>query len=59
MGQIKIFGIKEELHPIREKLSEILHECIMAAFQYPKEKKATLFDIKDGFNSMKRQVVVP
>jgi len=39
MGQIKIFGIREELHPIREKLSDILHECVMLAFQYPKEKK--------------------
>lgn len=43
MGQIKIFGIKEELHPIREKLSDILHECIMEAFNYPKEKRAHRF----------------
>lgn len=43
MGQIKIFGIKEELHPIREKLSDILHECLMEAFHYPKEKKAHRF----------------
>ncbi len=39
MGQIKIYGIKEHLHPIREKVSEIFHECMMDAFQYPKEKK--------------------
>lgn len=43
MGQIKIYGIKEELHPIREKLSEVLHECIIDAFHYPKEKKAHRF----------------
>lgn len=51
MGQIKIFGIKEQLHPIREKLSEIVHECIMDAFQYPKEKKAHRFIYieKDSF----------
>jgi phenylpyruvate tautomerase PptA (4-oxalocrotonate tautomerase family) len=43
MGQIKIFGIKEQLHPIREQLSEILHECVMEAFQYPKDKKCHRF----------------
>lgn len=43
MGQIKIFGIKKHLHPIREKLSEIVHECIVDAFHYPKEKKAHRF----------------
>lgn len=43
MGQIKIFGIKKHLHPIREKLSGIVHECIVDAFQYPKEKKAHRF----------------
>ncbi|MEO7975860.1 tautomerase family protein [Flavobacterium sp.] len=43
MGKIKIFGIKEELYPIREKLSEILSECMFEAFQFPKEKKAHHF----------------
>ena len=43
MAQIKIFGIKEHLHPIREKMSDIVHECIMEAFQYPKEKRAHRF----------------
>ena len=43
MAQVKIYGIKEELHPIREKLSEILHSCIVEAFHYPKEKKAHRF----------------
>ena len=38
MGQIKIFGIKEELHPIRERLSEVVHDCVVEAFQYPREK---------------------
>lgn len=43
MGQVKIFGIKEQLHPIREQLSEVVHECIMDAFSYPKGKKAHRF----------------
>lgn len=43
MGQLKIFGIKQELHPIRERVSEILQECMFEAFQYPKEKRAHRF----------------
>lgn len=43
MAQIKIFGIKEHLHSIREKVSNVIHECVMDAFQYPKEKKAHRF----------------
>ncbi len=43
MGQIKIFGIRKEIHPIREKISEILSECMFEAFQFPKEKKAHRF----------------
>ena len=29
MAQIKIFGIKENLAPIRERLSEVIHEYVM------------------------------
>jgi len=43
MGQIKIFGIRKEIYPIREKISEILSECMFEAFQFPKEKKAHRF----------------
>src|SRR5690349_15702746 len=43
MGQIKIFGLREHLHPIREKVSATLHECVVEAFQYPREKKAHRF----------------
>ena len=43
MGQIKIFGIKQELHPIRERVSKILQESMFEAFQYPKEKRAHRF----------------
>ena len=43
MGQIKIFGIRRELHPIKEKVSEIISECMFEAFQFPREKKAHRF----------------
>lgn len=43
MGQVKIYGLRESLHPKREKVSEIIHNCIVEAFSYPKEKKAHRF----------------
>jgi phenylpyruvate tautomerase PptA (4-oxalocrotonate tautomerase family) len=43
MGQIKIYGTKSHLHPVRIKLSDVLHECVVEAFHYPKEKKAHRF----------------
>ena len=43
MGQFKIYGIREVLHPKREKLSAVLHSCLMEAFQYPEDKKAHRF----------------
>ncbi|KVV14907.1 hypothetical protein AP058_01464 [Flavobacterium sp. TAB 87] len=43
MGQIKVYGLRSNLHPIREKVSEIIHECMVLAFSYPKEKKAHRF----------------
>lgn len=39
MAQIKIFGIRKSLHPLREKMSEVLHACVMEAFDYPLNKK--------------------
>lgn len=43
MAQIKIYGIREQLHPIRERLSAVLHECVVEALHYPKEKRAHRF----------------
>lgn len=43
MGQIKIYGIRDHLYPVREKVSEVLHSCVVDSLQYPKEKKAHRF----------------
>src|SRR6478609_8270603 len=43
MAQIKIYGIKERLVPVREKLSETIHACVMEALQFPKDKRAHRF----------------
>jgi 4-oxalocrotonate tautomerase family enzyme len=39
MAQIKVFGVKENINPIKKQLSEIIHSCVMDAFDYPSEKR--------------------
>lgn len=43
MGQIKIYGLQPMLQPIREKLSDVLHGCVVEAFQYPANKRIHRF----------------
>lgn len=43
MSQIKIYGFRSKLHPIRQKLSDALHACIVTAFAYPENKRAHRF----------------
>ena len=43
MAQIKIYGIREKLVPVREKLSETIHACVMEALKFPKDKRAHRF----------------
>lgn len=39
MGQIKIYGVKDRLNPIKETLSNIIHSCMVEALEYPADKK--------------------
>jgi phenylpyruvate tautomerase PptA (4-oxalocrotonate tautomerase family) len=43
MAQVKIYGIKEHLAPIRERLSNAIHECVMEALKFPADKRAHRF----------------
>ena len=43
MSQIKVFGIKEHLNPIKTKLSDVIHTCVVEALQFPKGKRAHRF----------------
>jgi len=43
MSQIKIYGIKEHLNPIKEKLSNVIHACVVEALQFPPDKRAHRF----------------
>ncbi|ANY76323.1 tautomerase family protein [Paenibacillus ihbetae] len=39
MAQIKIYGVRERLNPIKEQLSEVIHSCVVDVFQLPADKK--------------------
>ncbi|ANE48834.1 4-oxalocrotonate tautomerase [Paenibacillus swuensis] len=39
MAQVKIFGSREHLNPIKERLSEVIHSCVVEAFKLPPDKK--------------------
>jgi hypothetical protein len=43
MTQVKIYGIREYLNPIKQELSNIIHACVMEALQYPADKRAHRF----------------
>lgn len=43
MGQIKIYGLRKQLVPIREVLSDVVHTCVVDAFAYPASKRAHRF----------------
>jgi phenylpyruvate tautomerase PptA (4-oxalocrotonate tautomerase family) len=43
MAQIKIYGIQYKLAPIRARLSDVIHACVMEALQFPADKRAHRF----------------
>ncbi|MBW4489380.1 MAG: tautomerase family protein [Trichocoleus desertorum ATA4-8-CV12] len=52
MSQVKIYGLRVQLDPIKQKLSDIIHSCVMDALQYPADKRAHRFfplDANDFF----------
>ncbi|SFD53453.1 tautomerase family protein [Spirosoma endophyticum] len=43
MSQVKIYGVREHLLPIRDQLSEVIHSCVVDALQFPADKRAHRF----------------
>lgn len=39
MAQIKVYGLKEQLNPIKAGLSQVIHECVMEALALPPDKR--------------------
>ena len=43
MAQIKIYGLRTSLDPIKKQLSDVIHGCVVEAFRYPADKRAHRF----------------
>lgn len=43
MAQIKIYGLREQLNPIKDRLSDVIHSCVVEALHYPLDKRAHRF----------------
>jgi len=39
MGQVKIYGVKEQIQPIKRALSDVIHSCMVEALELPNDKK--------------------
>lgn len=50
MAQIKIYGVKDRLNPIKEVLSNVIHSCMMEALELPSDKKFHRFFPMDQEN---------
>lgn len=43
MVQVKIYGLRDHLDPIKSQLSDVIHSCIIDALQFPPDKRAHRF----------------
>jgi hypothetical protein len=53
MSQVKIYGLREQLQPIRRRLSDTIHFCVVEALSFPEDKRAHRFfhlDAEDFFS---------
>ena len=43
MAQVKIYGLREHLAPIKGLLSDVIHSCVVDALHFPRDKRAHRF----------------
>ena len=43
MPQVKIYGIDTQLNPLKGRLSDVIHSCVVDALQFPLDKRAHRF----------------
>jgi phenylpyruvate tautomerase PptA (4-oxalocrotonate tautomerase family) len=43
VAQVKIFGLRSHLDPIKKQLSDLIHTCVMEALHYPADKRSHRF----------------
>ena len=50
MAQIKVYGVGEHLDPIKAKLSDVIHSCVVDVLSFPQDKRAHRFFVLDAEN---------
>jgi phenylpyruvate tautomerase PptA (4-oxalocrotonate tautomerase family) len=43
MSQVKIFGLRSALSPLKREVSDVIHSCVVDALEYPVDKRAHRF----------------
>ena len=43
MSQIKVYGLREHLDPVKTRFSEVIHSCVVDALSFPRDKRAHRF----------------
>jgi phenylpyruvate tautomerase PptA (4-oxalocrotonate tautomerase family) len=43
VAQIKIYGLREHLNPVKARLSDVIHACVVDALRFPVDKRAHRF----------------
>ncbi len=43
MSQVKIYGLREHLDPVKQAMSDAIHSCIVEALRFPPDKRAHRF----------------
>lgn len=47
MSQVKIYGLRTTLAPIRKTLSDTIHQCVVEALKFPADKRFHRFILLD------------
>ena len=50
MSQIKIYGLKQQLDPIKKQLSDVIHACVVEVLALPVDKRFHRFFPLDAEN---------
>ena len=43
MAQIKVYGLREHLEPVKQRISDAIHSCVVEALRFPVDKRAHRF----------------
>jgi phenylpyruvate tautomerase PptA (4-oxalocrotonate tautomerase family) len=43
MAQVKIYGLADRLNPIKARMSDAVHACVVEALRFPADKRAHRF----------------